>query len=80
MPDAVQALTGLDMSAHVNQAHPLHQVLDTNRKPWPRMSKNAADDHQRIAVLEQFCRPAGKRFAAKRSAKWTRSAPGCRLF
>ena len=57
MPDAVQALTGLDMSAHVNQAHPLHQVLDANWQAMARDVQNAADDHQRITFLEQFLLP-----------------------
>jgi AraC-like DNA-binding protein len=57
MPDAVQALTGLDPARYLNRFVPLAEVLDAS---WQQMADAvlaAADDPARIAVIEDFLAP-----------------------
>ena len=57
MPDAVQAITGLEMGPWVNRVQPLHQVLDREWQAMAQAVQNAVDDAQRIALVEQFLWP-----------------------
>lgn len=53
-PAALHALTGLDISAHVNQFVAMDSVLDDS---WQALSKQvlaAPDDATRVALVEQF--------------------------
>jgi AraC-like DNA-binding protein len=57
MPDALQALTGIDIESLVDQFLPLEDVLDPS---WVRMSQEvlaAQDDATRIRCMESFLLP-----------------------
>ncbi|MEO7549283.1 MAG: AraC family transcriptional regulator [Ramlibacter sp.] len=56
-PQALHALTGLDMSRHLDRFVPLDNVLDD---PWQEVSRQvlqAPDDAARLALLGQFLAP-----------------------
>jgi AraC-like DNA-binding protein len=56
-PDALHALTGLDIAAQVDRFNPLGAVLDA---AWQRMADavlHAPDDAARIALIEAFLAP-----------------------
>jgi len=64
-PQALHALSGLDLSAYVDQLHPIGKVLGPE---WGAMADAvlaAPDDAQRIRILEQFLEP---RWQAVRAA------------
>jgi AraC-like DNA-binding protein len=53
-PQALHALTGIDMSAYVDRFAPLADVLDST---WQAMSQKvlgAVDDKARVALIEEF--------------------------
>ncbi|BDT67361.1 hypothetical protein os1_15370 [Comamonadaceae bacterium OS-1] len=57
LPDALHAMTGLEIAAHVNRHSPLHKVLDAD---WCRMAQavlDAPDDTARVRVIEAFMLP-----------------------
>jgi AraC-like DNA-binding protein len=57
MPDALQALTGIDVAAMVNDTQPLARVLDAS---WQRLAQDvlvAVDDVARMECIEHFLRP-----------------------
>jgi AraC-like DNA-binding protein len=57
LPDALQALTGLNPAFHVNRFVPLAQALGA---PWQAMADAvlaAADDEARVALIEDFLAP-----------------------
>jgi AraC-like DNA-binding protein len=57
LPDALHAMTGVDVAAQVDRQSPLHQVLDAS---WCQMAQavlQAADDAARVQVIEAFLLP-----------------------
>jgi len=69
-PDALHALTGLDISACVDRFAALSDVLDA---PWQALSEQvlaAGDDDARVALIEQFLEP---RWQAARAHGETRT-------
>jgi AraC-like DNA-binding protein len=57
LPDAVQALTGLEPAAFVNRFVPAEEALGA---PWQAMAKavcEAPDDAARVALIEDFLEP-----------------------
>lgn len=63
LPDAVQALTGLNPTDWINRFVPLHEVLGPE---WQRLSEQvlaAPDDEARVALIEDFLEP---RWTARR--------------
>ncbi|WP_394790528.1 helix-turn-helix domain-containing protein [Rhodoferax sp.] len=57
MPDALHALTGVDVGALVDRSLPLHQVLDAD---WCAMAEavlQADDDAARVRLIEAFIAP-----------------------
>ncbi len=56
-PDALHALTGLDIGEHVDRIHPLAAVLDAAWQTMARQVQQAADDGARIALIEDFLAP-----------------------
>ncbi len=57
LPDALHAMTGLDVGAYVNRHVPLHHVLDAD---WCRMAQDvmeAPDDAARVRLVEAFLLP-----------------------
>lgn len=57
LPDAVQALTGLEPAAFVNRVVPADEVLDA---PWQAMAqavRELPDDAARVALIEAFLEP-----------------------
>ena len=64
-PQALHALSGLDLSAYVDQIHPIDKVLGPE---WGAMAEAvlaAPDDAERIRILEDFLEP---RWQAVRAA------------
>lgn len=57
MPDAVQALTGLEPVQWLNRMAPAHQVLPADWAPWLQAVLHAPDDAQRLRVIEDFLHP-----------------------
>ncbi len=56
-PDAVRALTGLEISKHVDRTRPFSEVLDA---PWQHMARavlEAPDDAARVQLIEDFLTP-----------------------
>lgn len=56
-PDALHALTGLDIAAHVDRFSPLAQVLDTAWQALARDVWRAPNDGARIDLIEAFLTP-----------------------
>jgi AraC-like DNA-binding protein len=57
LPQAVQALTGVDLAALVNRVVPLESVFD---ETWVRMAlavQRASDDAARVQLIEAFLEP-----------------------
>ncbi|WP_367849952.1 helix-turn-helix domain-containing protein [Rhodoferax sp. WC2427] len=57
LPDALHALTGIDIAAHVNRHSPMHRVLDAD---WCRMAQavlDAPNDPARLRLIEDFLLP-----------------------
>jgi len=67
-PDALHALTGIDMSRHVNRIGALESVLDG---AWLDLSRDvmaAPDDGARIALVERFLEPMWRAARARGAA------------
>lgn len=57
LPDAVRALTGIDVQAHTNRHSPLHAVLDDEWKAVSEAIQTARDDAERVQWIEAFLLP-----------------------
>lgn len=57
LPQAFQALTGLDLSAWVNRVGPVDAVLDGSWQAMAGAVQGAPDDGARIQVIESFLEP-----------------------
>lgn len=57
LPDAVQALTGLNPSDWVNRFEPLPAVLGAEWQAWSDAVLAAADDEARVQLIEDFLAP-----------------------
>ncbi len=57
LPDAVQALTGLDPSQYVNRCVPAEDVLDDAWMAMARAVREAPDDATRVGLIEAFLEP-----------------------
>jgi AraC-like DNA-binding protein len=57
MPQAFQALTGLDLSAWVNRVGPVDAVLDGAWQAMARSVQEAPDDMARVQRIEAFLEP-----------------------
>lgn len=57
LPQAVQALTGLDLSTLVNRTLPLDAVVQGPWLEWSERVLQAADDAERMALVEAFLAP-----------------------
>jgi AraC-like DNA-binding protein len=69
-PDAVQAMTGVDMSQFVDRQVPLRQVFDAAWQAMAQMVMDAPDDAVRIQLIEAFLEP---RWVAVRSGAMPRA-------
>jgi AraC-like DNA-binding protein len=63
LPDALQALTGLDPAQWINRFVPLHEALGPEWLAWSAEVMEAPDDEARVALIEDFLAP---RWAAAR--------------
>lgn len=70
LPDAVQALTGLNPADWLNRCEPLHTALGVDWQSLSDAVLNAADDEARVQLIEDFLLPRWQ--AARRG----RDAPG----
>ena len=57
MPDAVQALTGLNPADWVNRCAPLHEALGADWQALGDAVLDAPDDDRRVALIEDFLLP-----------------------
>jgi AraC-like DNA-binding protein len=57
MPDALHALTGLDISTFVNESYAVSDVLDASWQGMAQAVLSAPDDAARIDCIELFLRP-----------------------
>jgi AraC-like DNA-binding protein len=57
LPDALHALTGLDVAAQVDRMHAVHKVLDADWCGMAQAVLHAADDAARVRVIEAFLEP-----------------------
>ncbi|QTD44424.1 AraC family transcriptional regulator [Ottowia testudinis] len=72
LPDAVRALTGLDLQAHTNRHSPLHEVLDGDWRAMAEAVQTARDDAERVKLIEAFLHPRwqlARAGAAQRSSE-----------
>lgn len=60
MPDAFHALTGVDLLAHTNQHRPLNEVLGADWQAMANSVMEAANDAERIRLIEEFLLPRWK--------------------
>ncbi len=68
MPDALTQMTGIDPSAYLDRAVPVEAVLDESWLELCRAVDAAADDAQRIGLIEEFLAP-----------RWQQARPECAL-
>lgn len=75
-PQALQAVSGIDMAAWVDRWAPLDQVLGLEWQPLSAAILGAPDDAARLALLEQFLAPrwqaARPRGAGAAAGDWVR--------
>lgn len=57
MPDALALLTGIDPGAYVNRVVPAADVFDAHWRALFAAADEAADDEQRIGLIESFLMP-----------------------
>lgn len=57
LPQAVQALTGVNLSALVNRVVPMEAVLDRSWMAMAQAVQLASDDTQRVQLIEAFLEP-----------------------
>lgn len=57
LPQALQALTGLDLAAMVNRVVPLESVLDAQWQAMAQAVQHASDDRTRVQLIEAFLEP-----------------------
>jgi len=67
-PDAVRALTGLEVRPHINGYSPFASLFDSDWQGMARAVLTAADDSTRVRLIEGFLAP---RWAAAQSAAAT---------
>jgi AraC-like DNA-binding protein len=72
-PDAMHALTGIDMGAHLNGRVPADQALPADWWPLLAAVRRAPSDEQRVALIEAFLQP---RWAALRASGAVTVHPG----
>jgi len=65
MPDAMHALTGIDLGEHLNGRVAAAQVLPADWRPLLDAVQHAPSDAQRVALIEAFLQP---RWAAVRAS------------
>ena len=78
MPDAVQALTGLNPADWIDRFEPLHAVLGPDWQALGDAVLAASDDEQRVALIEGFLLPRWQRqrpqaAAPARLQDWTQA-------
>lgn len=56
-PDAVRAMTGLDIGTHLNRSSPFCDVLDDQWQQMARAVLEAPDDGRRVQLIEDFLIP-----------------------
>jgi len=64
-PQALQALTGLEISAHVERFSPMSEVFDAEWQALSAQVLSADDDMARVAVIEAFLEPRWQAVRAK---------------
>ena len=57
LPQAVQALTSLELAALVNRVVPLESVLDDSWQAMAQSVQHASDDRTRVQLIEAFLEP-----------------------
>ncbi|MES2951737.1 MAG: helix-turn-helix domain-containing protein [Pseudomonadota bacterium] len=57
MPQAVQALTGIDLASLVNRVVPMEEVFGTDWLAMAQAVQQANDDHTRVQLMEAFLEP-----------------------
>lgn len=57
MPDALQALTGIDPARHLNRFVPLAEALDVSWQAMADAVLSAPDDATRVTLIENFLMP-----------------------
>ncbi len=57
LPQAVQALTGIDLASLVNRVVPLEDVFDGEWLAMAQAVQQASDDHTRVQLIESFLEP-----------------------
>ena len=67
MPDALRAMTGIDAGQHVNRLSAAHEVFDTDWLAMLRSVLEAANDAERVKLVEDFIDP---RWQAARDGSW----------
>ena len=77
-PDAFQALTGIDVAAHVNRVVPADTLLAPDWFAWAMSLHADIDDDTRLARIEAFLLPrwaalSPQRPAAQRYAEWSQA-------
>lgn len=80
LPDAMQALTGLNPAAHVNRVSPAEQVLAPDWLAMAQAVSQAACDADRMALIEDFleprwqaARPAGPAGGGRHLQDWAQA-------
>lgn len=78
LPDAFQALTGVDVAALVNRVLPAETVLPADWCAWASSLHAEPDDAARLGRIEAFLRPrwealAPRRPVAQRYAEWAQA-------
>ncbi|WP_248747817.1 AraC family transcriptional regulator [Pseudomonas sp. MWU12-2037] len=69
-PDAIQALTGLEIRPHINCYSPFASLFDSDWQDMAHAVLTAPDDGARVRLIEEFL---GPRWAAAQSATATQS-------
>jgi len=79
MPDALTRLTGIDLAPLVDRIVPVEQVLDAAWLDLCRAVDQAADDEQRVALVQDFMLPRWRQqqpqapLSSHRLTDWSRS-------
>lgn len=68
LPDAVQAMTGLNPADWVNRIAPLHEALGADWQVWGQSVLQAEDDDARVRLIEDFLTPRWQ--AARPQGAW----------
>jgi len=57
LPDALHAMTGVDVAAQLDRQRPLHEVLDAGWCQMAQAALQSPDDAARVRVIEAFLQP-----------------------